>query len=430
VALRASGWAAPGLGAEAVAGRAEPSPQLPHPLSGVRVVEASTWFASAYANRLLSDLGADVVKLEAPGGDPMRPLPDPFEGSERGKRDLALDLKGPGAADVVRRLFAAASVVQHNLRPGTAERIGVDYATARAANPSVVYTYSPGYGSEGPKAGLQSFAPLLSGFVGIFHEAAGPGNDPHATFGNEDYYNGLLTACASLLGLVRRERTGDGGFVECPQLHSAVLATSAWYRHAGGARSVRGVLDGDQTGMSPGWGIHQCLVGWLAVACAEPRQLEALISTVVAAPSSPSDATVPGDGLADRLRHHFVEDTAEGWSDRLAAAGVPCEVVREHSWMEELFHDPFLVAAGTVCEDEHPTYGRIREIADLVHLRRRPGPRRGRSPLLGEHSRAVLAELGIGPDGIDRLVADGTVVAAGKGTVPVPAGSGTGGGAT
>ena len=181
-----------------------------HPLEGVRIVEFGNWFASPYGNRLLAALGADVVKVEPLQGDPIRPLPDPCEGANRGKRSLAIDLKSDEARPVLDRLLREADIVQHNLRPGVAERLGIHYEATRALNPDVVYGYAPGYGSAGPKAKLQSFAPLLSGFVGLMHLAAGPGNEPHTPFGNEDYYNGLLErdGAAARVGPPRADRAG------------------------------------------------------------------------------------------------------------------------------------------------------------------------------------------------------------------------------
>src|SRR5439155_26972416 len=104
----------------------------------------------------LSDLGAEVLKVEPIEGDPMRPLPSSFEASQRGKRSLAVDLKAVPGREIVYELVARADVVHHNWRPGAAERIGMDYATLRRINPDLIYCYSPGFGSRAPKARLES----------------------------------------------------------------------------------------------------------------------------------------------------------------------------------------------------------------------------------------------------------------------------------
>src|SRR5829696_8628343 len=141
-----------------------------------------------------------------------------FNGANHGKFGVAANLKHPAAAKFARDLIASADIVQHNLRPGAAERLGIDAASARALNPELIYHYAPGYGSSGPKSMLQSFAPLHPGFVGVHSEASGEGNPPMQTFGNEDYYNGQLNAIGMLLALVHKARTGEGQHVECAQL--------------------------------------------------------------------------------------------------------------------------------------------------------------------------------------------------------------------
>src|SRR5690606_7594929 len=109
------------------------------PLKGVRIVELATWFASPSGNRLLSDLGADAIKIETRDGDPIRPLPDPCEGATGGKRSIAIDLKAPGATGIVLRLLESADVFQHNRRPGAAERLSLDDQSVRSRSSDIIY---------------------------------------------------------------------------------------------------------------------------------------------------------------------------------------------------------------------------------------------------------------------------------------------------
>ena len=290
--VRETGWVAEGLGKE---GNGE---VLRGPLQGVRVVELATHFASPYANRFLRDLGADVIKVEPISGDPMRSLPDPFDGVSRGKRSIALDLKATDGRPVIEELMRRADLIQHNFRPGVAERLGVDYESARRFNPDVIYSYAPGYGSDGPKSRLQSFAPLHSGFVGIHSEASGEGNPPMQTFGNEDYYNGQLNAIGILLALVHKARTGEGQFVECAQLSSSVFVTSHWYRVAGERRSALPHLDHDQYGWSPYARIYQCLEGHVCVYCTEPDHEAAMRSTLLGDGATPARTSAKGSSTS------------------------------------------------------------------------------------------------------------------------------------
>ena len=406
-AIRDEGWLSAGLPSAAPDGvqAAGDGPAL-LPLSGIRIIEFANWFASPYGNRLLSDLGADVVKVEPLVGDLIRPLPDPCEGANGGKRSLAMDLKAEGAADVLARLFASADVVQHNLRPGVAERIGVDYETVRSINPAVVYGYAPGYGSTGPKAKLQSFAPLLSGFVGLMHLSAGPGNEPHVCFGNEDYYNGLLSAAGVLLGLVHRQRTGDGQYVETPQLHSSVLVTSEWYKHRGELRSALPTLDAEQTGWGPFYRVYQCLVGWICVACGSEDDARRLVRHVV---GEDPGISLGDEALGHELRDAFYGKPADEWAVELRAAGVPCEVVVEDSWLDAFLGDDRNLAVGRAQQIDHPTHGRARTIGQIFRLASAPVMARPRSPMLGEHSRELLHEIGVPVEQAEQLIQTGTV---------------------
>jgi len=389
-------WIAPGLGE---GGREELNRG---PLDGVRVVELATFFASPYANRFLRDLGADVIKVEPTSGDPMRSLPDPFEGAARGKRSIALDLKAAGSRPVVDELLRRADVVQHNFRPGVAERLRVDYESARRLNDEVIYSYAPGYGSNGPKSMLQSFAPLHSGFVGIHWEAAGEGNPPMQTFGNEDYYNGQLNAIGILLALVHKARSGEGQYVECAQLNSSVFVTSYWYRAGGERRSLLPRLDHDQYGWTPYTRIYQCLEGYVCVFCTDTAQ-EAAVRRVVL--GGERDAS-QDDG--DELAYEFYGRTAAAWVDALRRERVPCAVVAERSWLLGFLVDDRVIAAGRAARFDHPLHGPVSAIGRIVQLDSFTPLEPVRAPLLGEHSREVLDELGFG--GVaDNLVAAGTV---------------------
>jgi crotonobetainyl-CoA:carnitine CoA-transferase CaiB-like acyl-CoA transferase len=394
--VRATGWTSPGL---PVGG---PEPPGPAPLHGLRVVELSTFFAAPYANRFLRDLGAEVVKVEATSGDPMRPLPDPFEGACRGKRSIALDLKHPESQPVIEALVRRADVVQHNFRPGVAERLSLDEPSVRTMNADVVYDYAPGYGSTGPKSQLQSFAPLHSGFVGVYWEAAGEGNTPVQTFGNEDYYNGQLNAIGTLLALVHRERTGEGQHVECSQLSSSVFVTSHWYLVDGVARSVLPRLDAGQWGWAPDQRVYQCLEGHLCVFCVDDDQRAALGRVVLGATASAAlDAERVSDTLYDR--------TATAWCELLLAAGVPCAVVAEESWLDGFVRDDAALATGRAVRFEHPDLGEAAVIGRIVQLASMAPREPVRAPRLGEHGREVLAELGFGPEQVDALLASGAV---------------------
>jgi crotonobetainyl-CoA:carnitine CoA-transferase CaiB-like acyl-CoA transferase len=376
-----------------------------HPLAGVRILDFSTYFAGPYAARLLSDLGADVIKVEAIEGDPMRPLPDPFEGAQRGKRTIAVDLKSRAGLQVVHDLVATADVVMHNFRPGKAEKAGIGYEQLKALRPDLIYCYLPGFGSSGPKSSLKSFAPLLSGFVGNFFEGAGDGEPPvRRVMGNEDYYNGLNGAVAVLIALVCRDRTAQGQALESPQLRSALFCTTHNVRAADGTVHRPFVLDADQYGLGPFLRLYPTSDGHVCIACRSTGDVAQLRA-----------ATGVGAGEADpaaALGSWFAARTAQDAFDALERAGVPCEIALDYPLMPELLWDEWLVETNRVLEQHHPTWGWLREIGVLVRLSQTPPAVKGHGPMLGEHTRELLGELNYDEAAVQGLLASRACVAA------------------
>lgn len=417
-AVRESGWLCPGFGHRSPVGRpdldATRSAQ-DAPLAGITVLELGGWFASPYGNRLLSDLGADVIKFEPLTGDPIRQMPDPAEGALRGKRSVAIDLKQEAAREILAEAFRRSDVVQHNLRPGVAERLGIDYTSVRAAHPDVIYSYSPGFGAHGPKAELQSFAPLMSGFVGVNVMSAGPGNPPNGAFGNEDSYGGMLQAASILMAIIHRDRTGEGQYVETPQLHASLLFSSEWYLVDGQPRSALPLLDSEQTGWSPTNRIYECLDGWIAVACRSESQVRGLLDMLGI--DEPWEVARGGAGaeLAGLIQGALYLNPADQWVELLRARAVPCVQVAEGSWLQEFLQDDENVASGRVLDLAHPLHGHVRVIGPLSSFGTAPLPRRARSPLLGEDTLDVLGEM-ISTELLRRCLDEGIVVAT---TAPV-----------
>lgn len=259
------------------------------PLEGIRVVDFSSFFAVGFGGRLLNDLGADVIKLETPSGDQMRPLPDVFDASNRGKRDIVLDLKTPEGLEAAHRLVATADIVTHNLRPGKADKLGIGYEALSQINPGLIYGYLPGYGSKGPKSLLKSFAPLVSGWTGLLYEGGGEGNTPNrSVFGNEDYNNGFLGAAAILMALESRANKGRGEYFECPQMHSSLWTTSEHFLDAD-KKAVYGMrLDKEQQGFNALDRIYRASDGWVCICCREDRRFWAL-AIAIGRPGLPVD---------------------------------------------------------------------------------------------------------------------------------------------
>jgi crotonobetainyl-CoA:carnitine CoA-transferase CaiB-like acyl-CoA transferase len=374
---------------------------LERALEGIRILDFSSFFATGYAAKLLCDLGAEVIKIEALDGEQMRPLPDPFEACQRGKRDLAIDFKSPEGLAAIHKLVATADVVMHNLRPGKADKAGIGHEALSAINPRLIYAYLPGYGSKGPKALLKSFAPLLSGWTGLMFAAAGEGNTPvTAVYGNEDYNNGFLGAIAVLMALEQRHRTGRGTYLECPQIHSSLFASSEHFLDAD-RKPVEGlVLDGRQMGFGALDRLYRTRDGWLCIACRGDKAFAALAGAIgrpeLADDPRFADAALRGKADADLaalLEPFFAEQTVQGAFDRLDAAGAPCEIAREQPYVLDFLQQDWTIETGRTFTQE-TIYGKVREVGLVTRLSGTPAIKRPPAPLLGEHSAAILSELG------------------------------------
>jgi crotonobetainyl-CoA:carnitine CoA-transferase CaiB-like acyl-CoA transferase len=395
-----------------VASRAAQSPRdLAHPLDGIRILDFSAFFATGYGARLLSDLGADVIKVEPKHGDQMRPMPDLFEGANRGKRNLCVDLRTPEGQDVVRRLVATADVVMHNMRPGKAEKIGIGYQDVKALNPDVIYAYLPGFGSTGPKALLKSFAPLVSGFTGLLYEGAGAGNPPvRRVLGNEDLYNGYSGAVAVLMALYHRDRTGQGQYVENPQLHSSLFVVSEHTTTGTGEPLPAYQLDAQQTGMSATYRMYQTIDGWVSLVAWGDAAFSRLVASLDAQDladdsrfASEADRLAHSGELSQLMEPRFAALSTEEAMRRLTNAGVAAEIALDYPLMPELLWDEWLLETQRIFELHHAEVGWVREVGLVVHLSDTPGLNKGTSAALGQHSGEILAELGYSAEQIEVL---------------------------
>ena len=357
-------------------------------LDGVHMLDAGAFYAGPYASRLLADLGADVIKVEPPHGDPLRGMQQPFLSAQKGKRSLCADLKDDELGPARDALIRWADVILHNMRPGAAERLGIDFDRVQQINPGVVYLAAPGWGSNGPRAHHQSFAPLLSGYVGIGFECAGRDNPPVLSVGNEDSGNGLLGATVVLMALLHRQRTGRGQLIEAPQLNATMAHLAHAVRTADGTTLGTGTLDAMQFGHGPFDRIYPTRDGWLCVVATSPGEQDALLRTM-GAPTAAVDLGRCEAYLEAAIRCRATAELLRS----LNAADVPA-LVPSGPNMSTFLADRRQRSVGRTVESERSTGGHVREIGTLVRITgtRMPDPRL--APGLGEHTDDVLLALG------------------------------------
>jgi crotonobetainyl-CoA:carnitine CoA-transferase CaiB-like acyl-CoA transferase len=381
---------------------------------GLRVLDLGAYYAGPYSSRLLADLGADVIKLEPTQGDQLRGLERPFYSAQAGKRSLAVNVKDPDVRPAVEALVRWADVVHHNMRPGAAERLGLDYEQVKALNPRAVYLYAPGWGSSGPHRLRQSFAPMMSGYAGVTFEVAGAFNEPMPPTGNEDPGNGMLGAVAVLMGLLVRQRTGSGTYIENPQLNATMAHMAHAVRTGDGTVVGAGLLDTLQFGNAAVERLYETADGWVCLACFEDQEFAGLADALqLPTLRDVRFATADGrravdDELATLLSDAFAPRRTEEVVTALRAAGVPVAVPTGRN-MHAIMNDPDHRRTGRVAEVRHPAKGNVRELAVLLRVSDTDVPPHRLAPELGQHSDEILTWLGLNADTISQLRARGSV---------------------
>ena len=392
---------------------------MPGPLDGVRVIDFGQYLAGPFGPMLLGDLGADVIKVEPTRGDGMRPVVGPFLGCQRGKRDIAIDLKQPEGLRIALELVATADMVHHNMTLGTADRLGVGYQHCKAVRPDVLYCNTFMYGPVGPLARLGGLDPLGQAACGLEWEQ-GPvaaGNPPQwHRYGQGDIASAMPSVLAVLLALFHRNRTGEGQSMWTSILHGSMLYTADSWLAADGTPSPRPALDQEQLGLGPLYRLYETRDGWLQLAAVREEHWPGLCGVLrrqdLAA--DPRFGTAAGRAehraeLTAALTEAFLADHALNWRRALDAAGVPSEVSMDAWDGETMLFDDDLVRLGLVAEYEHPLLGRVRQFGNLITFSDTTSLPGRPAPMLGQHTREILAELGYDETAIDGFRARGVV---------------------
>lgn len=373
------------------------------PLEGVTVLDFSRILAGPYCTMLLGDLGAEILKVEPPGGDDCRDWGPPFVEGEsayflavnRNKKSLRLDLKTEAGKDLARRLAAKADVLLENFRPGTMDRLGLGYETLRAARPGLVYCSISGYGQTGPLRDRPGYDAVMQGEGGWMALTGEPEGMPMKVGASlADIFTGMMASEGILAALYRRARTGEGERVDVA-LFDSVMATLCY--HAQGYLMTGAVpkrLGNRHSSLAP-YETYRTADGHVIVGVGN----DSLWKRFCAAAGRP-DLDVPEfeknpsrvehyDELREKLAPLFASRTTEAWVHLLEDAGIPVGRVRD---VAQVFDNPQVASRHMRIEVNHPKLGQLPLTGSPIKLarslEREPLP----PPLLGEHTESVLRE--------------------------------------
>jgi len=392
-------------------------------LDGVRVLDFTQHQAGPYGTALLADFGAEVIKIERPGGDPARTNhPDVngvnafFLANNRGKKSLCLDLAKPQAIEVVERLVGSADVLAHNLRPGAMERLGLGYERLRSLNPRLVYavvsTYGP-HGSRRADTGVDLIAQAESGIMsgtGLPEGSALPVGAAIA-----DALGGVNLAFAVMSALYSRTRTGDGQLLNV-SLVGGLLGLQAWelqHHLLGGTSSGRGGRSHPL--IKTLWQSFTAADGDVVIA--EVKDSWAGICRAIGRPELAAEERFRSVGrrykhraaLLPILEEALRTDTVAGWVKRMRAEGVLAAPVRDYAAIAD---DPDTMADGYVRRIRHPDKGEIAVSGPFLHFSQTPPQVRTAAPRIGEHSVEILRAAGYAAGDVEQLCTDGVAFVA------------------
>jgi crotonobetainyl-CoA:carnitine CoA-transferase CaiB-like acyl-CoA transferase len=375
------------------------------PLAGVKVLNMGTVIAGAYAGTLLSDLGAEVVKIEPPAADPFRSDGPGFMIYNRGSRGLGLDLRQPGAKDLFLEMAKTADVVIDNYRLGVRSKLGIDYAALKAVNPRIISCSINAYGDTGRRAALPGFDPLLQAEGGMQAAQGGEGDPILYTIAVNDVATASVVTSSVVAALHARERTGEGQEIKTSLLAQSLLFQLGEMVTYDG-RPPNDLGGEDCLGVRALHRYYACADGWIGLVCETDAEAQAL-GAALAIDVGPAPLLETRDGgLAERLA------AALGGRDRgpvleaLLAAGVAAApVVRAAETLE----DPWLLANDYLETWTHPRLGPVISCKGYASFGRTPVQLARPTPDLGEHTVEVLRDWGIAPARIDALIASGAV---------------------
>jgi crotonobetainyl-CoA:carnitine CoA-transferase CaiB-like acyl-CoA transferase len=389
------------------------------PLAGIKILDFTRYQQGTSATVMLAEMGAEVLKVEPPGGDPGRQLSrfedgfsSYFEVLNRGKKSIVVDLRQSGGKEVIFRLAKQVDVVAENFRPGVMERLGVGYEVLAGLNPRLIFASASMFGPHGPRAMHPGYDTIAQAAGGMIMATRRPGDDLGTPLGGTaDQVGGMMLAHGILGALVHRERTGEGQKVDVSLLGSQlslqmVAASRTFYKRAP-------MLPQQMSGMVSGH--MRCSDGrWITFGHLNaPQWADALHALELAALVQDPRFTTREERARNmpELRRLMAERVATRpsayWLQRLVEADIPCTLIQDY---ELLTQDPQALANTYIYSYEHPRFGMLQAMGPVASFSKSGSVLQGPAPLEpGQDTEAILIDAGFTPEEIERLRTSKTV---------------------
>ena len=387
-------------------------------LQDIRVLDLTRALAGPFCTLMLGDYGADVVKIELPGtGDDTRRWGPPFIGEEsayflsinRNKRSLTLNFKEPEAIEIFLRLVEKADVVVENFTPGVMGRFGLDYPAVKSANPQIVYCSISGFGQDGPYQNRPAYDQIMQGVSGLMSITGEADGEPQKVgIAVSDIGAGMWAAFAVMTALHHRERTGEGQYIDISMLDAQIawLTYQAAYFFANDEPPQR--LGAAHPTLVPYQAFMSQDGKYVNVAVGSERIWERFCEGIdwVDLKTNP-EFTLNGDRVRNRatlvplLQEYFLTKPASHWVEVLQAVNVPAGPIND---LADVFSDPQVLHRQMLLEMPHPTLKSIKQTGLPLKFSATPGGLDRHPPLLGEHNREILEDLGYSAAAVERLV--------------------------
>lgn len=399
------------------------------PLAGLKVIELARILAGPWAGQTLADLGAEVIKVEAPQGDDTRQWGPPFitrdadttaayfHSCNRGKKSVTIDFRTPEGQERVRELVRDADILIENFKVGGLEKYGLDYASLAALNPGLIYCSITGFGQTGPYSGRSGYDFLVQGMAGLMsvtgypdgEEGAGP---MRVGIPVADLLAGLNAAIGVLAALENRHRTGEGQHIDISLFDSQAAAlmntASGWLN----AQTKLGRTGNDHPSAAP-YGVYEVDDGHIIVATFNDREFKRL-AEVLGHPEWITDPRFARNG--DRVSNRpalkaAVSDALKGktraqWVQILNDATVSAGPIND---IEDMERDEQAIARGMFFEMPSPEFGSVKMVASPYRMSASPPDYRIAPPAVGEHNAEILAELGVSDEEVEALKQAGVI---------------------